>query len=376
MVQSNAASVRRFGQSFWYDNISRSILDSGRLAAMVTDDGIAGVTSNPTIFMKAVEEGAEYDADIRLLAGQGRSVEETVLRLTADDIRRAADILRPVWNASGGDDGYVSLECDPHLAHDHPGTVREAARLRGEVDRPNLMIKVPGTARGALAVRELIAGGTNVNVTLLFSPDQYRRVAEAYLEGLEDRLARGLPLAEVRSVASFFLSRIDTVIDRLLDDRIRNHPDEGRRRQAAALRGEAAIAVAKVTYGIFGELFGSERFRRLREAGGRIQRPLWASTGTKDPAYSDVKYVEGLVGPHTVNTLPQATLDAFRDHGRAEETLTRGLAESGATLASLEGLGIALDPVYRTLQEDGVRAFIESWESLLATVRRKMGRPA
>ncbi len=370
---SNVRLVARYGQSIWYDNISRAVLRGGALARMVAEDGIAGVTSNPTIFMKAIAEGGDYDEDIRRLKGAGKTAEEIVHHLTMGDIREAAELLRPVYEKTAGLDGYISLECDPHLAHDAPRTVDEAVRLFREVGRPNLMIKVPGTVEGVAAARELLVRGVNVNITLLFAPEHYRRVAVAYIEALEARRASGQPPGTINSVASFFLSRIDTVVDLRLNELAAAAPAGDRERFTAA-RGQAAVAVAKVTYGIFRELFLGDRFRRLAEAGAAIQRPLWASTGTKDPAYSDVKYVEALIGPHTVNTLPQATLDAFRDHGRSGETITAGLEEARGTLSRLAGLGVDLDALMEKLQTDGVKAFVDSWEALKEAVRIKMSR--
>jgi transaldolase len=371
MGESRAKRVNDFGQSFWYDNISRPILREGLLARLVAQDGIAGVTSNPTIFMKAIAEGSAYDGDIRRLAREGKTAREIVHDLMVGDIREAADILRGVWDASGGADGYVSLECDPHLAHDAKATIAEGELLAREVGRPNLMIKVPGTPQGLPAVRELLARGINVNITLLFAPENYRQVALAYLEALEIRSRASLPLAGLHSVASFFLSRIDTAVDaRLKALAVAAGGSEGER--IGRLRGETAIAVAKVTYAIFGELFTSGSFRALAGRGGSIQRPLWASTGTKDPSYSDVRYVETLIGPHTVNTLPQATLDAFRDHGRAAETITAGLEDARRLLAQVEALGIRLEDVCGALQRDGVQSFIDSFDALVSAVQQKM----
>lgn len=370
MTRSRTKVVGDFGQSLWYDNISRGIVRGGWLAAMINDDGLGGVTSNPTIFMKAIAEGSEYDEDIRSLKRDGISDEEIVHILTVGDIREAADVLKPVYERTGGVDGYVSLECNPKLAYDAEGTVSEALSLFEEVKRPNVMIKVPGTPEGIAAVKELLFKGINVNITLLFSPENYRRVAEAYIEALEARDAAGMTLSDVHSVASFFLSRIDNVVDRRLDEMA---SAEGGGSKPEGLRGKAAVSVAKVTYSIFGELFFSDRYRALEEKGANIQRPLWASTSTKDPSYSDVKYVEALIGPHTVNTLPQATIDAFRDHGEAGETLTRGLDEALLVLEEIGSLGIDMNGIYDKLQADGVQAFTDSYESLVEAMRKKQG---
>ena len=372
MEETRTRGVGAYGQSLWYDNISREVLRGGKLSAMIRDDGVAGVTSNPTIFMKAIAEGTDYDEDIRRLAAPGRSAEEITQELMIGDIREAADILKPVFEKTEGKDGYVSLEVSPDLAYDAAGTVREATRFFEVVDRPNIMIKVPGTEEGAGAVRDILAEGINVNITLLFSPEHYRRVALAYIDALERRQSGGLELGNVHSVASFFLSRIDNVIDPRLD-RLAGAVGEEAAETVRRLRGEAAVAVARVTYGIFRQLFFSDRFQKLAVAGGNIQRPLWASTGTKDPSYSDVKYVEALIGPYTVNTLPQSTIDAFRDHGRAAETVTAGLEEAGRALEDLESFDIRLEDIYADLQEAGVKAFADSYQALVKAVGEKAG---
>jgi transaldolase/glucose-6-phosphate isomerase len=351
------------GQSVWYDNIRRGLID-GELRALVAA-GVRGVTSNPTIFEKAIGGSEDYDAAIAAYDPTA-SLGSLYDHLVVEDIRRAADVLRPVFDASDGADGYVSVEVAPHLAHDSAGTVAEALRLRALVDRPNVMIKVPATAAGVEAIRRLTALGVSVNVTLIFSLGHYERVIDAYLAGLEERLARGEPLAPIASVASFFVSRVDTAVDRLLA------AIGGAR--AEALMGRVAVANAKVAYALFQERFASPRFATLRARGARVQRPLWASTGTKNPAYSDVLYVDSLVGPDTVNTMPPETLRAVLDHGRAEVRVTEDVEGARAVLAELGALGIDLDAVTETLQVEGVRAFAASFDQVMRELRHKRGR--
>ena len=350
------------GQSIWLDYIRRNLLRSGELKRMVDEDGIRGVTSNPTIFEKAIAGSTDYDEALREMLAKDSKVEVGKLYepLAIEDIQMAADVLRSVYDASGGDDGYVSLEVSPHLAHDTQGTISEAKRLRAAVNRPNLMIKVPGTPEGIPAIEQLIADGLNINVTLMFSMSHYEAVARAYLRGLE----RCANPAGVASVASFFVSRVDTVVDKALES---NGTPE-----AKALFGKIAVANSKVVYRRFLEIFHGEGFAALRQRGARVQRPLWASTGTKNPAYSDVLYVENLIGAETVNTLPPETLNAFHDHGKVRgATVREGLAEADAALARLPSLGIDLNAVTEKLQQDGVAAFAASFDQLMAALEKK-----
>ena len=345
-------------QAVWLDFIERQLLTGGGLARFVEEDGVRGVTSNPSIFQKAIEGGGAYDAAVSALLNAEPGMETKVLyeALAIEDIRSAADVLRPVWSESGGEDGYVSLEVSPHLAHDTAGTVAEARRLWAAVDRPNLMIKVPATPAGAPAIESLIAGGININATLMFSLADYEAVAQAYVRGLEACADPG----RVASVASFFVSRVDTKVDAALEaigsDR------------ALALRGKAAVANAKLAYRRFQEIFCDGPFAEQAERGARVQRPLWASTSSKNPAYRDVIYVEELIGPDTVNTLPVATLEAFRDHGEPRTTITEGVDEAAGTMAALAGLGIDMDAVTDGLQVEGVTAFAASFDQLLAAL--------
>ena len=356
------------GQSVWLDFIRRSLLDSGELARLVAEDGVRGVTSNPAIFEKAIGAGEEYTAQIlEVSPGVGGDPRRIFEALAVEDVRRAADVLAGVHAASAGADGFVSLEVAPDLADDAEATVAEARRLWAAVDRPNLMIKVPGTAAGVPAVRRLLAEGIHVNVTLLFSVRAYREVAEAHLAALEERAARGEAVDRVASVASFFVSRIDTLVDRWLEERAAAAAGETRDR-LLALRGRVAVANAKRAYRHYRELVAGERFLALAARGARPQRLLWASTSTKNPNYRDTLYAEELIGPDTVDTMPPETIAAFRDHGVAEATLGAGLAEAEATLAELEALGVSLERATAELLADGLAKFVEPYRRLLDVV--------
>ena len=348
------------GQSIWYDNIERRLLKNGELAAMVEQGDIQGLTSNPAIFNNAIAKSDDYDADLLPLAEAGKTSLEIFEALAVDDIRAAADLLRPLYDATNGDDGYVSLEVNPTLAYKTEETLSEAKRLWAWVDRPNLMIKIPATEAGLPAIRQAIAAGLNVNVTLIFSIERYEAVMDAYLSGLEDRAAQGLPIDGIASVASFFVSRIDVNIDKQLEAL-------GTER-ASALLGKTAIANARLAYQAFKAIFGSGRFAALEAQGARVQRPLWASTGTKNPAYPDTLYVDELIGPNTVNTMPPATLDAFRDHGQAALTIESGVDVARHVFAELEELGISLAEITQGLEDAGVKSFADAFESLLNTI--------
>ena len=351
------------GQSIWLDFIDRTLLQSGDLARRIEADALTGMTSNPTIFEKALAQGTAYDAQLQALATHSTpwAIFEAV---ETDDVRAACDIFRPTHEAAKGGDGFVSIEVSPGAAHDTDGTVQEAHRLWTSVARPNVMIKVPGTPAGCAALRRLIADGLNVNVTLLFSLGAYANVIEAYLSGLEDRKRAGQSLGPVSSVASFFVSRVDSEVDKRLD--AIGTP------QALALRGTAAVANARLAYALFREKFSGPRWEALAATGGRVQRPLWASTGTKNSAYSDVKYVETLIAPHTVNTFPPATLDAFRDHGMVARTADIDDAGAHRVISQLEALGISLDAVTDKLLVDGLDSFQKSFDSLLGGIEKKM----
>ncbi len=354
----------RLGQSVWYDNMYRSLITSGELARLV-EMGVNGLTSNPTIFQKAISSGSEYDDSLVKHASRGLNPEQLFEALATEDIRAAADILRPVYERSGGSDGFASLEVSPRLAHDTDGTIEAALRLFGALDRPNVMIKVPATPEGIPAIRALIGKGVNVNVTLIFSLDMYTRVREAYVRGLEDLERAGGDLSAVSSVASFFVSRVDTAVDGLIEDR------DG---ALETLMGRAAVANAKIAYQDFKKTFSTDRFGALARKGARVQKPLWASTSTKNPLYSDVMYVETLIGADTVNTMPDATLEAFLDHGRASDSIERDVEESRDVICQLEKADISMDAVTTNLMHEGVKAFADSFELLLGDIEAKRER--
>lgn len=363
-----------YGQSVWYDNIQRTMLHSGELQRLIAD-GVRGMTSNPTIFKNAIASGQEYQADINALRRQGRSPLEVYEALALADVGAAADEFRKLYEQSDGEDGYVSIEVSPRLAHDTQGTIAEASRLFASLGRPNIMIKVPATPAGIPAIRSLIGQGINVNVTLLFSLEVYRQVAEAYLDGLELLVANGGQLHQVASVASFFVSRVDTLTDRLLKTRIAAAHQSDEKARLSALQGKLAIANAKLAYRIFQEMFSSPRFQRLQAQGARMQRLLWASTSTKNPAYRDVIYVEELIGPHTVNTMPPATIEAFKDHGQLRQSLTEKVDEAEAVLAAIQQAGLDVGAITAQLLDEGVAAFAQSFEDLLATVAESRPEP-
>ena len=358
--------LKTLGQSIWLDYIQRDLLSSGELQRLVDEEGVSGVTSNPSIFEKAIVEHHDYDAAIKAMAGRDAAV--LYEQLAVADLQQAADIFRPVYAASGGRDGFVSLEVSPQLADDSEATIIEARRLWSVLDRPNSLIKVPATAAGIVAIRQLISEGINVNATLLFSLQRYREVAQAYLAGLEARLQRGESVSSIVSVASFFLSRIDTLVDRQLDAM-----DGGAsQKKALALRGRMAIASARLAYQLYKQLFSGERWQRLAAAGAGSQRLLWASTSTKDPTYSEIKYVEALIGEGTINTLPLATLQAYREHGRPEARLEQDVDAAQATLDGLAELGLDLQQLTARLEEEGVQKFSAAYAALLENLQQRI----
>jgi len=358
-------ALHRAGVSIWLDTLSRELLDSGEFARLIADRAVTGATSNPTIFAKAITGSQRYDDQLRAAVDAGvRAPQELLFGLALDDVRRAADLLHPAYDQSGGRDGFVSFECTPDLADDSAATIEQALELWERLGRPNVMIKVPATEAGVPAIEELTAGGVNVNVTLLFSVARYEQVIDAYIRGLERRLAAGEPLDSIASVASFFVSRVDTKVDPLLP-------------RDSGLRGRVAIANARLAYARYLDRFSEhrcladDRWLALREAGARAQRPLWASTGTKDPAYSDVLYVERLITPDAVNTMPEATLRAFADHGEVDHALpVAGAAH--ATLGRARDAGIDLEAVASELEREGVRSFCDSYHELLGCIRAKL----
>ncbi len=369
MKENPLVRLYSFGQSIWLDYLRRNLLTSGELQSLIDQDSLMGMTSNPSIFEKAIAGSHDYDEAIRALALEGKDVDEIYQTLTVEDVQRATDIFRPVYDREEGRDGLVSLEVSPHLAHDTEGTIAEARRLWKAVGRPNVMIKVPATLEGLPAIKQLISDGLNVNVTLLFGLPRYRKVAEAYIAGLEARAARGEPIEGIASVASFFLSRIDVLVDPMLEKLMEG--DGPKAELAEKLHGQVAIASAKIAYQIYQEIFDSERFAELADQGGHVQRLLWASTSTKNPSYSDVKYVEALIGPQTVNTIPQETLNAYRDHGDPAERLEEGLDLAYEVMDRLPELEIDIDEVTQQLEDEGVEKFNKPFDRLMNTLKEE-----
>jgi transaldolase len=357
------------GQSIWLDYIRRNLIVSGELKRLIKEDGLRGMTSNPSIFETAIVESHDYDEDIRAMALQGKGVTEIYEALSMGDVQSAADEFRSVYDKTDGKDGYVSLEVNPHLAHDTTGTIEEARRLWTALDRPNVLIKVPATADGLPAIQQLISEGISVNVTLLFGLSRYRQVADAYIAGIESRAAQGKPVKHVASVASFFVSRIDALVDPLLEKHIAQGGPEAE--IAKQVHGEVAVASAQTAYQIYKDIFGSARFKKLADKGARPQRLLWASTGTKNPDYSDVKYVESLIGPDTVNTVPLETLDAYRDHGDPKARLEQDVEQAGRVLERLPEFRISIDKVTQQLEDEGVEKFNTPFDKLMETLKEK-----
>ncbi|MER3375026.1 MAG: transaldolase [Allomuricauda sp.] len=357
---NNVREIRRYGQSIWLDLLDRNLMDSGTLKKLIEEDGLRGLTSNPAIFEKAISNSSDYDGDIAEFSKKGMDNEDIFFEIAVADIQRAADIFKPVYDETNGGDGFVSLEVSPHLARDTGGTMEQARELWKKVNRKNVMIKIPGTLEGLPAIHQCTSEGINVNVTLLFGLDRYRKVAEAYMDGLEERVNAGQPIDEVCSVASFFLSRIDVMVDPLLEEKGLHN-----------LKGETAIASAKKAYTIYEEVFSSERFKKLKSKGARAQRVLWASTSTKDPSYSDVKYVEALIGEDTINTLPMETLNAFRDHGKATDSLKNDMDKASKTLEKIEESGIQMKQIAHHLVEEGIEKFNTPFKKLLSGIEEQ-----
>jgi transaldolase len=365
-MKNRLREIEALGQALWIDNLNRELLDGGGLRRLVEEDGISGVTSNPTIFEKGMGHSDRYDDAFRQVAAETGDPQEIFERLALSDIRDAADLLRPVFDEAGGADGFVSFELPASLAFDAEGSIEAAVRLHDTIDRANVFIKVPGTEEGVRAFEELTGRGVNVNVTLLFAVERYVEIAEAYLSGLERRLEAGEPIDHAASVASFFVSRVDTKVDAALEELGREE-----------LRGTAAVANAKLAYEHFQGLFTGERWERLAAAGANLQRPLWASTSTKNPDYPDTLYVDELIGPDTVNTMPDATIEAARDHATPERTVDRDVDQAHALVAQLREAGVDLDDiVLRQLVDEGVKSFAASYDSLLDTLERKAGELA
>lgn len=363
--------LKTLGQSVWYDNIDRAQLVSGQFKRLMDEDGVVGVTANPTIFEKSISSGHAYDEQISQLVKEGKTTSDIYEAIVIQDIRTVADLLRPIYDSTGGQDGYVSLEVSPDLAYNTQGTIAEARRFWQLVDRPNLMIKIPATPEGIPAVYETLRSGVNVNITLIFSIEVYRQVADAYQRALEDRNAQGKDIRTLASVASFFVSRVDTLVDKVLDARIKASSDPAQQQELKALQGKAAIANARLVYQDFKKIFGTQRFETLRHAGAHVQRPLWASTSTKNPAYRDILYAEELIGPNTVDTMPLETINNFRDHGRVRCSIEDDVAGAKQTLDELEKLGIHYHQVTQQLLDEGVQKFADSFHQLIAGIEGK-----
>ena len=364
--------LQKLGQSPWLDNIRRDQLVSGELARMVEDGDITGLTSNPSIFEQAIAESDAYEFQLRELVLSGKNAEQTFYSIAIEDIKEAADIFRPVYERSRGGDGYVSIEVSPRYANDTEATIRDAHQLWERIERPNLMIKIPATRAGLPAITETISHGINVNVTLIFSIDRYSEVMDAFMAGLEHRLMKGKSVEHIASVASFFVSRLDTLVDDLLQEKIMATPDISK--QLAHLKGKAAVANARLAYRLFEQTRDGPRCSAIVDQGAQMQRPLWASTSTKNPAYSDILYIEELIGPNTVNTMPPKTLQAFKDHGKAESTIRKDVEQAGEIMDRLASTQIIMDVVTQKLEDDGVAAFFQSFENLLVVIegRRKV----
>jgi transaldolase len=363
--KSRLHQLSELGQSVWIDSLSREWLRTGELKRMMDEDAVVGVTSNPTIFQKALSEGDWYDDQLRELLGEVDDPKEIFFRLAFDDVREACDLLREAWDVTEGQDGYVSMEVDPNLAHDTEATIEQAQRFHDEIDRQNLYVKIPATAAGLPAIEEMIARGKSINVTLIFGLDRYAEVANAYVSGLERLRDAGGDLRMVHSVASFFVSRVDTEADKRLEEL--GAPDE--------LKGKLGIANAKLAYQRYKQLFSGERWNAVLADGASTQRCLWASTSTKNPAYRDVMYIEELIGPETVNTMPKETTEAFQDHGEVRGvTLEEGVDEAERLMVELRNVGVDYDDVTRVLEDEGVQKFIDSFEELIDGIRAKRGQ--
>jgi transaldolase len=363
--------LKPLGQSLWYDNIDRAQLVSGQFQHLLDDDGVVGVTANPTTFEKAMSQGHAYDEQLQQLSEQHKSVKEICETLITTDIRTVAQALRPIYHATGGQDGFVSLEVSPALAADTKGTLEEARRFWSMIACPNLMIKIPATPQGITAIHQALVEGINVNVTLIFSLEDYRRVTEAYVSALEARVQKNQDITSVASVASFFVSRLDVLVDSLLENKIQATDDPDEQHKLRALRGKAAIANARLVYQAFRDIFSTPRFAVLARKGGHMQRPLWASTSTKNPAYRDVLYAEELIGPNTVDTMPLATIENFRDHGRPHLSIENDLDQAKVHFAALEQVGISYQQVTEQLLQEGVHKFADSFQSMYQGTEKK-----
>ena len=372
MTDNRLKKLEALGQSVWYDYIRRDLLTGGDLENLIREDGLSGMTSNPTIFQKAIAETELYDQDIRRLAGEEKSTFQVFEGLAVSDVRHAADIFRPAYDAKNGNDGFVSIEVGPHLANDTEGSIAEARRLWQECNRPNVMVKIPGTTAGIPAIRQCLSEGININITLLFSVARYREVMEAYLSAMEERTRAGQPVERVRSVASFFVSRVDTNADKKLDAKAKDAGASAADVELAQkLRGKLGIANARIAYEAFEEIFQGSRFGALAKKGVALQRPLWASTSTKDPAYPELYYVEALIAPDSVDTMPPETFAAYRDRGDPKIRIHDDLSGARDVFSGLARLKIEEDRIFRELEEEGVKKFSDSYDSLMKTLEEK-----
>ncbi len=363
--------LKALGQSVWYDNIDRAQLVSGQFKRLLDEDGVVGVTANPTIFQKSISHGNAYDEQMTQLIKEGKSTGEIYEALVIKDIRTVADLLHPIYDRTNRQDGFVSLEVSPDLAHDTEGTLSEVRRFWKLVDRPNLLIKIPATPEGIPAIQQALTEGININITLIFSIENYRQVTDAYISALENRNAEGKDISHIASVASFFVSRVDTLVDKLLEDKIKATSDSAEQQKLKSLEGKAAIANARLVYQDFKRIFSMPRFETLKHSGAHVQRPLWASTSTKNPAYRDVLYAEELIGPDTVDTMPLETIENFRDHGRVSLTIENNIPQAKAELAALEEVGIHYDQVTQQIQDEGVQKFADSFHELFEGIESK-----
>ena len=362
--------LKALGQSIWLDDIDRGQLRSGLFVRLIDEDGLSGATGNPTIFEHSITHSSTYDEQMQHLLRESKSSQEIYEALAMTDVKTVADLLRPTYDRTDGQDGFVSIEVSPYLAHDTQATLGEVRRFWHTIDRPNLMVKIPSTPAGVPAIRQALTEGININITLIFSLENYGQVAEAYLDALEERSSRGQDIRHMASVASFFVSRVDVLVDNLLQDKMKT-VDASEQQKLEALKGKTAIANARLAYQEFKQLFSGPRFAALKPRGARVQRPLWASTGTKNPAYRDVMYIEELIGPDTVNTMPLTTIERFHDHGRVRLSIEDQLPEAKAQLVALAGVGINYDQVTRQLQEEGVQKFVDSFHTLFGCIDNK-----
>ncbi|TMB67586.1 MAG: transaldolase [Chloroflexi bacterium] len=363
--------LKKCGQSVWYDDLNRKLIVTGALQHMVDEDGVSGGTSNPSIFEKAISGTDAYDEHLRRLVDEGRDLPQIYDELTTTDVGMSTDVFRPIYHETKGADGFASLEVSPLIANDTQASIEAAKRLFAKLDRPNAMIKIPGTPEGLPAIEQCLADGVNINITLLFGVENYEQVAWAYVSALEKRWAAGKPVDRIASVASFFVSRVDTLTDKKLDEKIAKAGSDKEREELKSLLGKAGIANAKIAYSKYKEIFSGTRWKVLADAGARVQRCLWASTSTKNPNYRDVMYAEGLIGPDTIDTMPESTLDAFRDHGAVAPTLVKDVEEAFATIERLEAVGISFKAVTDELQVEGVRLFSESFAKANESIKQK-----